>query len=45
MNDLININGHICKNCNEINVTDYTIGLIILFLFILISKIIKHLRA
>ena len=44
MNDLIHISGQICKNCNEINAADFIIALIVFFLILLFSKIVKYLR-
>jgi len=45
MNELFNISGHICRNCNEINTADYIIGLMVFIVFILISKLAKYLKA
>jgi uncharacterized membrane protein YjfL (UPF0719 family) len=42
MNDLINISGHICTNCNEINAGDYIIGFVIFIIFLSVYKAVKY---
>jgi hypothetical protein len=45
MIDLIHINGQICKNCNEINAADIIIALMVFFLILLLTKIVKYFKS
>jgi hypothetical protein len=45
MHDLIHISGQICRNCNEIQLTDLLVGFMICFLIVFISKLVKRIKS
>jgi hypothetical protein len=44
MVDVIHISGQICKNCNEIPLTDLLVGFMICLTIVFMSKLVKRIK-